>query len=147
MSFGFDEALKIAVEAHTGQKDRLGLPYLEHVIRVAMSVPAGELRLTALLHDVLEDCPDWEKWRLEFRNVPSKIVNAIVALTRDPEKPYMEYIETVIAAGEPAIIVKLADLEDHLSLTRRAGLTDAQLKRYNVALTKLLDASIYSNRS
>jgi (p)ppGpp synthase/HD superfamily hydrolase len=46
-------ARSIAHAAHTGRRDRFGEPLIEHVERVAATVP-DDARATAYLHDVLE---------------------------------------------------------------------------------------------
>ena len=65
----------IAQEAHAGQVDKAGINYVEHPRRVARNAalfarilwPQGEqchVVEVALLHDVLEDCPEWTRERL-----------------------------------------------------------------------------------
>lgn len=55
-----DQAILIAVEAHAGQKRKVGgAPYIVHPVAVAITVarnlPSDEAIIVALLHDVLED--------------------------------------------------------------------------------------------
>ena len=51
-----EKAIKIAVEAHTGQLDKGGNPYILHPLRVMLSLETEEERIVGVLHDVVEDC-------------------------------------------------------------------------------------------
>ncbi len=55
-----DRAIEIAREGHEGQTDISGLPYIGHPMTVMESMKTDELRIIAILHDVVEDCP--ERW-------------------------------------------------------------------------------------
>ena len=48
-------AIKIAVNAHEGQTDKGGNPYILHPLRVMMSVESESEKIVAILHDVVED--------------------------------------------------------------------------------------------
>src|SRR5947209_1708538 len=52
-----EKALQIAAQAHAGQKDKEGLPYILHPLRVLAGVQAEEAQIVAVLHDVVEDTP------------------------------------------------------------------------------------------
>lgn len=52
-------AIEIAVEAHAGQVDKAGAPYILHPLRVMLSLDGEEDRIVGVLHDVIEDCPAW----------------------------------------------------------------------------------------
>lgn len=49
-------ALQIAEEAHRGQTDSAGFPYILHPILVAEQQKIEAAVVAALLHDVCEDC-------------------------------------------------------------------------------------------
>ena len=51
-----ENAIKIAVEAHAGQVDKGGSPYILHPLRVMLSLDREEERIVGVLHDVMEDC-------------------------------------------------------------------------------------------
>ena len=53
-----EKAIGIAVEAHRGQTDRYGAPYILHPLRVMARVETTTERIIAILHDVVEDT-DW----------------------------------------------------------------------------------------
>ena len=61
-----EKAIKIAVEAHTGQLDKGGNPYILHPLRVMLSLETEEERIVGVLHDVVEDCaPKQYTWTRE----------------------------------------------------------------------------------
>ena len=61
-----EKAIKIAVEAHTGQVDKGGNPYILHPLRVMLSLNSEQERIVGVLHDVVEDCaPEDYMWDRE----------------------------------------------------------------------------------
>lgn len=109
-------AMCIAYEAHEGQRDQSGLPYIFHPMHVAERVGDDEYAIcVALLHDVVEDT-DWTLERLSGL-FPDAVVQAVALLTRDPALPYEAYLEPI--RGNPlASRVKLADLEHNGDFSR-----------------------------
>ncbi len=111
----FEEALEIAARAHAGQIDKQGEPYILHVMRVALAVPA-EARRVAILHDLVEDT-EWSFERLAEAGLPAGDGVALQLVTHDEKASYAEYIEQIAtasgAAGEIARAVKIADLRDN----------------------------------
>lgn len=57
-----DKVLSIAVQAHYGQKDRYGKPYILHPLRVMQKVTTDREKIVAILHDLIEDT-DWTNER------------------------------------------------------------------------------------
>lgn len=51
----YDHALRIAIRAHEGQKDKSGREYIMHPIRVAERCKDPRAKIVALLHDTIED--------------------------------------------------------------------------------------------
>ena len=142
-----ERALEIAAQAHRGQVDKAGEPYLLHPIRVMLRVSGEAERVTALLHDVVEDDPSWTLDRLRTEGFPAAVVAAVDLLTKRPGEPYETLIDR--AAADPiARRVKLADLEDNMSLLRISdpGEVDRQrLERYRRAHAKLSGNSRATN--
>ena len=134
-----ERALGIAAEAHRGQVDKAGEPYLLHPIRVMLRVRGDAERLVAVLHDVIEDSPDWSLERLRAEGFGEEVVRGVDCLTRRDAEPYDALIER--AAGDPiARLVKLADLEDNMVLSRIAdpGHRDHErIERYRRAHARL----------
>ncbi|MBX7110646.1 MAG: GTP pyrophosphokinase [Dehalococcoidia bacterium] len=122
-----DTALAIAVEAHRGQVDKAGQPYILHPLRVMARVSAPAERLVAVLHDVVEDSPTTLD-DLRAAGFPEEVVRAVDFLTRREDETYEAFIERV--TGDPlARRVKLADLEDNMTLTRLNELDDRAVER------------------
>lgn len=89
--YSFDEkAMKVAYEAHHGQTDRSGTPYIFHPFHVAEQMDDELSVCTALLHDVIEDTEiTFEDLTGEF---PEEVVEALRCLTRDKNMNYFDYI-------------------------------------------------------
>ncbi|MCT9094230.1 HD domain-containing protein [Streptomyces sp. ASQP_92] len=99
----------LAVNAHAGQEDKIGVPYIEHVRAVAAGLaPFGdELVMAGLLHDILEDT-DWTAERLRETGVPGRVVEIVEAVTNQPGMPYEEKIR-LITADPAATLLKISD--------------------------------------
>lgn len=111
------KAQAIAILAHTGQVDKAGKPYIEHVQRVAaMATEGTNSRLAAYLHDVLEDsditAQDLAKW-----GMPEGVIEAVVLLTKKPGQDYQQYLED-ICTFYIAHEVKMYDLIDNANINR-----------------------------
>jgi (p)ppGpp synthase/HD superfamily hydrolase len=140
------DAIKIIVEAFKGKTDRGGDQYVNHLFRVATTVSnlgKEDLVIPALLHDLLEDCPEWTEQRLLLEGLDSRHLDVIKILTHNPEDSYEEYIEK-ISKDIRAIEIKLADLRDNMNITRLSSLSSKDLERlqkynksYNYLISKL----------
>src|SRR5436305_1493029 len=106
-----ENAIRIAVEAHRGQKDRAGKPYILHPLRVMHSVETDDERIVAVLHDVVEDTY-WTLERLAQEGFPPHVLNALDCVTRREGEEYSDFVERT-ATNAIAIRVKLADLKDN----------------------------------
>ena len=111
-----EKALALALQAHQGQTDKSGLPYILHPIRLMMRVEDPQAKVVALLHDVLEDS-DMTENDLQNAGFDKQIIEAVVCLTKTPSIDYMEYIRR-IKKNSLATQVKLVDLEDNLNANR-----------------------------
>ena len=49
------KAIDIAVKSHSGQLDKAGELYILHPMRMMMKMNTEEEKITAVLHDVVED--------------------------------------------------------------------------------------------
>lgn len=111
-----ERAIEIAAKAHAGQKDKSGSPYILHPIRVMLKQTNDKSRIAAVLHDVVEDT-GWTIEQLRKERFPEGIVEAVSALTKKDDEPYLDFVAR--AKNNPiAAPVKKADLEDNLDLTR-----------------------------
>jgi (p)ppGpp synthase/HD superfamily hydrolase len=113
-----ERAIAIAAEAHAGQVDKAGAPYILHPLRVMLSVSTDEERIVAVLHDVVEDGGiSLEDLRRE--GFSEALLRGIDAVTRRRGE---SYDATVERAGMDPLgrTVKLADLRDNADLSRIA---------------------------
>lgn len=125
----FEKALQIALQAHLGQRDRYGEPYILHPLRVMSRLDSGDEKIVALLHDVIEDSPLTLE-QLASKGFTEKIINAVDALTKRAGEDYMKYIARV-TSDTLARVVKLADLEDNMDLRRCKELATDDINRMN----------------
>lgn len=135
-----ERALQIAVKAHAGQKDRNGVAYIFHPIRVMMRCTSEDARMLALLHDVVEDTSVTFQ-QLAAEGFSDRILATLKLLTHEKGVSYDDYI-TRIMSDRLAIEVKLADLEDNSDIRRLQEVDEraiARLRKYLKAY-KLLSA-------
>jgi (p)ppGpp synthase/HD superfamily hydrolase len=120
----FAETDALAAEAHAGQTDLIGAPYVEHVRAVAHGLaPAGErLAQAGLLHDVVEDTA-WTLDGLLAAGVPAEVVDLVDAVTKRPGMPYADMIRT-IAGDRRAALLKIADNAHNSRPDRLAALPE-----------------------
>lgn len=134
-------SLRLALEAHAGQRDRADRPYLLHPLRVMHGVEGDLAQAAALLHDVVEDSPT-SLDDLRRAGVPDAVVTAVEALTKREGEAYEAYLDRV-AADPVARAVKRADIGDNLRLQRLPRVEEgdlARLNRYLEALARLDEA-------
>jgi (p)ppGpp synthase/HD superfamily hydrolase len=111
-----EDAIEMAVEAHRGQTDKYGQPYILHVLGVAGRCRSIEEKIVAFLHDVVEDT-DATFDDLRKQGFSERIITAVDALTRRNRESYDAFVER-IAPNALARAVKLADLEDNMDIRR-----------------------------
>jgi (p)ppGpp synthase/HD superfamily hydrolase len=110
-----DKAIKLATDAHRGQFDKGGAPYILHPLRVMLACEGEDARIAAVLHDTVED--GGVELSLISHLLGSAVANAVNALTRREGESYQAFIDRC-ALNEIAIEVKLADLADNMNLQR-----------------------------
>lgn len=111
-----ERAIAIAVEAHHGQKDKNGVPYVLHPLRMMMRAQTLEEKIVASLHDVVEDS-EWTIKDLNKEGFPKGIVDAVDHLTKREGEEYDDFI-TRSSSLQLARKVKLLDLEDNMTVLR-----------------------------
>lgn len=136
-----NRALEIAVVHHSGQTQKNGEPYALHSIRIALTLPTEAEKITALLHDIVEDT-NISLADLADEGFASEILEALDLLTHSPSADYSEYIAK-IATNPLARAVKIADLTDNMDLRRINGpFTDrdiARIQKYRAAYSALTE--------
>jgi (p)ppGpp synthase/HD superfamily hydrolase len=125
---GLERAIAIAAEGHAGQVDKAGEPYILHPLRVMLSCATEDERIVGVLHDVVEDCPDWTFERLRQEGFSDTVLAALDSVTRREGEAYEAFVER--AATNPiGRRVKLADLGDNCDLGRISAPTERDLGR------------------
>ena len=122
-----NKAMVLAYEAHQGQYDKSGLPYVFHPFHLAEQMDTEEAVTAALLHDVVEDT-DYTLEDLRSMGFPDTVTDALALLTHDPSVPYMEYVAR-LKSNPIARSVKLADLTHNSDLSRLPVVTEKDLER------------------
>lgn len=116
-----ERALRIALDAHNGQKDLDGKPAILHPLAVGLAGKNREEMIAGFLHDVVEDTG------LTFDNlteegVDKEIVDALRLLTHEKGTDYYDYVQRIIDSGNPiAMAVKRNDLTHNLGRGRAGG--------------------------
>jgi GTP diphosphokinase / guanosine-3',5'-bis(diphosphate) 3'-diphosphatase len=127
-----ERAVAIAKKAFSNKFDKAGEPYIGHLLRVTERIPDSfdieEMKVVAMLHDLLEDCPEWNADLLK-ENFSERIVDSIIALTHKEEQSYDDYISPILL-NKWAIIVKKADLEDNMDMTRLKIVSEKDKERF-----------------
>ena len=122
-----ERAILIAVEAHLGQVDKAGAPYVLHPLRVMMACRSEAAMVVAVLHDVIEDTA-WTAERLRAEGFSEDILSGLDAVTRREGEDYLDFCRR--AAEHPlGREVKRADLLDNMDVTRLGPLTPRDLER------------------
>ena len=128
-----ESAIQLAAEAHAGQQDKAGKPYILHPIRVMLSVSTTDEQIAAILHDTVEDT-DVTYEQLSEAGFSAEIISAVKALTKLDGESRVDAARR--AVKHPiARQVKLADVKDNLDISRIPHLTDkdhARLDEYKL---------------
>ena len=124
-----DRMLVIVTNAHHGQFDKGGRPYILHPLRVMSFLKEDdeELQCIALGHDVIEDTKVTYK-DLREAGMTERVIDGIRALTKQPGQTYEEYKEGVFASRD-AMRVKLCDLRHNTDIRRLKGVTEKDIAR------------------
>ena len=110
-------AMQLAHEAHQGQIDKGGDPYIWHPLRVGFSLlPDVDACILGILHDVREDGHVTDEQVNCVLGGNQALLAALATLTRGDE-PYEQYIQSC-ARTSLTTRVKLADLHDNLNPLR-----------------------------
>ena len=133
------KAMKVAYEAHHGQTDRSGVPYIFHPVHVAEQMDDEISTCVALLHDVVEDTEiTFEDLSGEF---PEEVIEALRFLTRDKSVNYFEYIR-ILRKNPIARKVKEADIRHNSDISRLENCDDVsgeQITRLKGRYTRALE--------
>jgi (p)ppGpp synthase/HD superfamily hydrolase len=124
-----EKAISIATQAHLGQRDKMGAPYITHPLRVMARVDTEAEKIVAILHDVVEDTPVTME-NLKSEGFPDELLQALDCVTNRPDEPYEDFVQR--SASNPiALRVKIADLEDNMDVRRLETITAKDAERLN----------------
>lgn len=135
-----ENAIKIALGAHKNQTDKAGESYILHPLRLMLKFEDDDLRIAAVLHDVVEDSA-FDLDFLKKEGFSSIVLSAVEALTRRNGETYKAFIER-LECNDLAVRIKIEDLKDNMNLTRIKRITNDDLqrvKKYHSALMRLMD--------
>ena len=142
-----NKALVFAYNAHHGQLDYNGIPFIFHPLHLAEQMDDEISCCAAILHDVVEDTDcTLEDLRKEF---PEEVVEVVALLTHEDSAEYSntdywDYIRK-IKVHPIAKKVKLADIAHNSDQSRctGAGLPEEKLlfwqQKYQKALAILME--------
>ena len=121
--------LIIATNAHAGQFDRGGAPYILHTLKVMHYTKSEdeEILCIAVGHDLFEDTSVTHE-DLRAVGVSERVIDGIRALTKMPGQTYDEY-KLSVKGNKDAIVVKMADLRHNSDIRRLKGVTDKDIAR------------------
>ena len=127
------KAMVLAYNAHHGQFDKGGVPYIFHPIHLAEQMDDEISTCVALLHDTVEDTPvTLENLAKEF---PAEVVNAVRLLTHAEDVEYFDYVRA-IKSDPIATKVKLADLNHNGDPSRISNQGNAEKRRQKYAAAR-----------
>ena len=131
------KAMLLAYDAHHGQLDKGGVPYIFHPIHLAEQMPDELTTIVALLHDVVEDTD------LTLDDIagdfPPAVIDALRLLTHKPGTNYLDYVRA-LRNNPIAATVKRADLLHNSDESRLAlcPISEAEKNRLRQKYQKAL---------
>ncbi|MBW8685134.1 phosphohydrolase [Chitinophaga rhizophila] len=124
------QAISIATDAHAGQLDKYGAPYIAHVMRVMQLGKTTDEKIVGVLHDVVEDT-SWTFEQLAEHGLPPHLIAALQCVTKlSDDEDYDHFIDRIIP-NRLACLVKLNDLTDNMDIRRIPELTEKDIPRFN----------------
>lgn len=133
-----EHAIALAAQAHTGQVDKAGQPYILHPLRIMLACHDLDEKIVAVLHDVVEDTTI-SLQDLRTAGFAEHLIAAIDALTKQHGESRLDAAQR--AKQNPiARKVKQADVTDNMDLSRIAQPTaqdHARLAEYQQVLAIL----------
>lgn len=135
--------IALAANAHNGQYDKGGNPYILHPLAVMhiLKTKDEELMCIAVGHDLLEDT-DVTVDDLVKAGQTQRVIDGILAMTRGKNQSYNDYKEQVLSSMD-AMLVKSADLRHNSDITRLKGVTKRdteRMERYQLFYTEIQEA-------
>lgn len=136
--------------------DKIGNPYINHLLRVSSKMTTLDGKVAGLLHDVVEDIPNVTFEDLLDIGIPNNIIDVLKLVTKETsdhkltkeEKliKYNEEIDRIIVSNNKlALELKIVDMTDNYNPERLRSCTKSQRewfdKKYGPQLVKLKNAN------
>lgn len=126
------KGIAIASLAFEGKYDKGGNPYILHCLFVMNELIRSNMPedvvIAGLLHDLIEDCPEWSLERLALLGFSQRTLELISIVSHRENESYQEYILR-IAQDDDGIHIKLVDLTHNSLIGRLKGLREKDFKR------------------
>lgn len=127
------EFASLAFSLHGQQKDKLGVPYIFHLMEVAEQGRTESEVVVGLMHDYLEDVfsgsdPEAASRALRVFGCTEEEIKALILLRHLPNEPYADYLQR-IRTNPLALAVKKADLKSNGNESRLALLPEETQER------------------
>lgn len=123
-----ERAITIALEAHRGQTDRYGRPYILHPLYVMQQMDSETEMVAAVLHDVIEDS-EVTLDDLRAEGFSTTVLTAVALLTHDKQRTTYEDYVLAIKPNPLARKIKLADLQHNMDIRRMTSLHEKDVVR------------------
>jgi (p)ppGpp synthase/HD superfamily hydrolase len=123
-------AISLAVEAHEGQFDRGGTPYILHALKVMHYTKSEdiEVKCIAVLHDAIEDNKKMTYQRFREAGLSERVLDGIRCMTRVPGETEDEY-QNRVTSNKDSILVKMADLRHNSDIRRLKDVREKDFQR------------------
>lgn len=126
-------AIQITATAFVAKLDKGGFPYILHCLtvmeRVGKITQKNSIAMQiAVMHDLLEDIPEWTKERLRNAGFCEEVIAGVVRMTHQPGESYQDYIERITECPM-CIIIKMCDLKHNMDPTRMKGIREKDKTR------------------
>ena len=129
-------AIQMAAEAHHGQVDKAGEPYILHPLRVMLAQDGEVAMIVGVLHDIVEDT-EYDLTDIAMAGFAPEVTYAIDSVTRREGEDYFAYVHRA-AANPIGRLVKAADLNDNMDPNRRPANDnnyETRMAKYEEALS------------
>jgi (p)ppGpp synthase/HD superfamily hydrolase len=139
-----EKAIRLAVNAHAGQLDKAGIPYILHPLRVMQAGSTVEEKIVGILHDVLEDTSITEEFLMN-EGFPRYIVEAVLSVTKISKEAYEDFIKRC-SKNEIGREVKIKDMRDNSDLFRLRDIEEHHIKmirKYHWGMKILRESKVY----
>lgn len=127
----YEKALKLVSYLFKERVDKGGEPYLGHLLRVSNSLSNETTRIAGLLHDTVEDIPNFSFSDLRELGFSSEVIHLVRMVTKDSDSNYLKYHDKISQILESkdleAIKLKYADMSDNFD-KERMNLLDVETR-------------------